>query len=182
VKNAQEITKLFGEARRSKRRLSDWMRANHDSLLAELGTGRIDWDPVMQVIKTLGLLDNQGNSPSKDAAYRAWKRVRDVVATERTANVGLPASVTTPNEIAPGVRMLVQRRSLQDSADAGRMPLELHPARASSKASSATLHSFSPASSASAGTPSLVEEAKTQIERVFDTIGANRTPMPKPIR
>jgi hypothetical protein len=60
VARKNEITTLFAKVRSADRRLSDWMRANHDDLLVELGSGRIVWRPVLQVIADLGLLDEHG--------------------------------------------------------------------------------------------------------------------------
>jgi len=38
------------------------MRANHDELLAEVGSGRIVWRPITQVIAELGLIDEHGKT------------------------------------------------------------------------------------------------------------------------
>ena len=53
VARQKEITVLFAKVRNADRRLSDWMRANHDDLLAELGSGRIVWRPVTRAIADL---------------------------------------------------------------------------------------------------------------------------------
>ena len=191
VARQKEITGLFAKVRDADRRLYDWMRAHHDDLLVELGTERIVWRPVMQVIAELGLVDEHGKEPTRDTAFRTWLRVRRDVAASRARKQGRPAFLAS-GEIAPGVRALPG----QDDQAAGtgvppmvgqrRMQLDIRPARALGDMPGAAIET--PDVPAIAAVPTAVivaapiEDADAQIRRVFDAIGAARTPMPKLIR
>lgn len=187
----KKITALFAKVRDADTRLSDWMRANHDDLLVELGSGRIVWRPVMRVIADLGLLDEHGKRPTRDTAFRTWRRVRRDVADSRARKQGMPAFLAS-GEIAPGVRALPGH----DDQAAGmgvppmvgqrRMRLDIRPARALADMPGAAIETPDvPAITASPAAVTVkapVEDADAQIRRVFDAIGAARTPMPKIVR
>ena len=188
VPRQKEITGLFAKVRNADRRLTDWMRANHDDLLAELGSGRIVWRPVMRIIAELGLLDEHGKAPTRDAASRTWLRVRRDVAASRARKQGRPALLAS-GEIAPGVRAL--RGDDDQAAGMGvppmvgqrRMRLDIRPARPlGDMPSSATQTPDIPAIAASPAEVTVAtppEDADAQIRRVFEAIAAARTPMPK---
>jgi hypothetical protein len=181
----KQITALFTKVRHADRRLYDWMRAHHDELLVELGSGRIVWRPVMRVIADLGLVDDRGQKPTRDTAFRTWKRVRGDVATARTERQDKPA-LNAVGEIAPGVRALLDQHDqavVEPMVTTPRIRLDIRPARPiGSSLGSKFQTPEGPAtatgtSSVTAATP--VEDADAQIRRVFDAIGSARTPMPK---
>ena len=190
VPRQKEITGLFAKVRDADRRLYGWMRAHHDDLLAELGTERIVWRPVMRVIAELGLVDEHGKEPTRDTAFRTWLRVRRDVAGSRARKQGRPAFLAS-GEIAPGVRTLPDQHDLTSGtgmlpmARQRRMQLDIRPARALGDVPGAAIETPDvPAITASPAAVTVkapVEDAAAQIRRVFAAIGAARTPMPKVI-
>lgn len=186
----KSIAILFAKVRSADRRLADWMRANHDDLLAELGSRRIVWRPLMQVITELGLLDEHGKQPTRDTAFRTWRRVRDDVAASRTERRDKHAALGL-DEIAPGVRALADH---SDRSEEGVLPrvrqqdLHLHIRFARPLTEMPTAANEKPDGPAVAtnplekAIPEPGEDASEQIRRVLDAIGAARTPMPKIIR
>ena len=189
VARKREITALFAKARNADGRLSDWMRANYDDLLAELGSGRIVWRPVLQVIADLGLLDEHGKRPTRDTTFRTWRRVCRDVAASRARDQGKPAFLTR-REIAPGVRALPVHDD--QNAGIGLLPmatqrgvrLDIRPARARADMPGSAIQTLSAitASPTADTVAAPIEDVDAQIRRVFDAIGAARTPMPKVIR
>jgi hypothetical protein len=188
VPREKKITALFAKVRNADRRLSDWMRANHDDLLVELGSGRVVWRPVMQVIAELGLLDEHGKQPTRDTAFRTWQRVRGDAAATRARRQAKPA-VLARGEIAPGVRALVGQDD--QTSEMGVRPmvrqqcmrLDIRPARPFADMPGSAIQTPDvPAVTAIPTEVAPVEDADAQIQRVFDAIGAARTPMPKIIR
>ena len=170
LRTDKTIGHLFASARRNSRKLSDWMYANHEPLLREIGTDRVDWTAAMIVIRKLRLVDAHGKLPSKDTAFRTWKRVQERINRDRPHTGAVAA-----DEIAPGVRSL---RIQPQSADMGARPrLEIRPVRANNGIQ--TDHQ-----TPSLTTPNDVHDrndtdaASAEIQRVFDEIGASRTPMP----
>jgi hypothetical protein len=181
----KQITALFAKVRHADRRLYDWMRAHHDELLVELGSGRIVWRPVMRVIADLGLVDDRGQKPTRDTAFRTWRRVRGEVAKACAKKQDKPA-LHTPGEIAPGVRALLgqdDQASAQPMVTPPRMRLDIRPARPIGPSLGSTFQRGEVPAIATNATSvtakTLVEEPGAQIRRVFDAIGATRTPMPK---
>ena len=181
---------MFDKARRNNHLLYDWMRANHDDLQAELGTGRIVWRSAMQVIEELGLVDANGNSPTRDTAFRTWRRVQSDLAAAGALKRSPSLAVTAPGEIAPGVLALPARTSNAEMATSGppaeaapRMRLAIRPARALSSAPnpSGASHLNNAVNTASAAETKPCHDAAEQIQRVLDTIGAARVPMPKKV-
>jgi hypothetical protein len=186
----KKITALFAEVRNGDKRLSDWMRANHDDLLVELGPGRIAWRQFMKVIEILGLVDERGKKPTRDTVARTWHRVRGDVATNRAKRRRKP-EVLTPGEIAPGVRALPDHDS--QTAEAVVEPgltrppirLDIRPARPLAGMPAAAIQRPGVPPDTSGRTSVAVaapgEDADAQFRRVFEAMDAARTPMPKPI-
>lgn len=119
---------MIGEARRRQRRLTPWLRENHDVLAATLGGSRIEWAPVLETVQRLRLVDARGQSPSVDTLSKAWRRVRLQIAEQRARAESLHLE---PAVIAAGVRVLASPHSRPDQplsgnrAPSGRMGVAL---------------------------------------------------------
>ncbi len=85
----------------------DYMRQHYDDLAVEFGAGRILWRTPLKVFASLKLVDENGNTPTRDTAIRTWQRARADVAAARVrqqaAKAGQPLG---PGEVAPGVRIM----------------------------------------------------------------------------
>jgi hypothetical protein len=183
VARPKEIGALFAKVRASDKRLYDWMLAHHDELVAELGSGRVLWHPVMQVIAELGLVDDRGRQPTRDTAFRTWHRVRNNVAKTRAERQDKPA--LKAGEISPGVRSLLNQND-QPDVKAPRMRLDIRPAIPVGRNLGSTFRTEGlptiTSGAASVIDTRPVEEVSAEIQRVFAAIGATRTPMPKIVR
>jgi hypothetical protein len=132
------------------------MVQNHDALLRELGTGRIEWTAPLAVFAGLGLSDSHGQSLNRDTASRTWRRVRMAVAAARKAEA---CAAPRPGELARGVRLVVP------------------PAPATMR----TLPV--PASPVVVPPIGAVDEATERIAAVLAGMGASRVPLPsQPVR
>lgn len=150
------IAAAFARARGTDRRLATWMTRNHDALLSELGTGRIEWAAPLAVFKTLGLTDDGGKAEiSRDTASRTWRRVREAVAAARQVDA---AARPAPGELVPGVRLVPSVPAV--------MPVRVPPAPIVSAAAPI------------AGTPAGAVEATEHIAAVLAAMGASRVPLP----
>lgn len=150
------IAAAFARARGRDRRLATWMTRNHDFLLHELGTGRIEWAAPLLVFAALGLADDGGKVEiTRDTASRTWRRVRAAVAQTRRAQA---CTRPVPGELVPGVRLIAPAPAT--------MPVRASPA------------SVIPVAAPIVGTPSGAEEATERISAVLAAMGALRVPLP----
>lgn len=154
----QGIAAAFVRARAGDRRLATWMTRNHDALLGELGTGRIEWTAPLAVFAGLGLTDDGGKTGiTRDTASRTWRRVREAVATARAAEDRARAA---PGEIVRGVRLVAPAPT---------------PAPMSVRAAPSLAN---PAAASPAGTPAGAVEATERIAAVLAAMGSARVPLP----
>lgn len=152
----QGIAAAFVRARAGDRRLATWMTRNHDVLLGELGTGRIEWTAPLAVFAGLGLTDDGGKTGiTRDTASRTWKRVREAVATARAAE---DCARAAPGEIVRGVRLVAPTPAP--------MPVRAAPSPAH------------PAAAPPTGTPAGAVEATERIAAVLAAMGSARVPLP----
>lgn len=152
------IAAAFARARGRDLRLATWMTRNHDALLSELGTGRIEWAAPLLVFADLGLTDDGGKLEiTRDTASRTWRRVREAVAAARQAEArARPA----PGELVPGVRLVAPAPAP--------MPVRTAPPPAPAAAAVSPI----------AGTPAGAVEATEHIAAVLAGMGASRVPLP----
>lgn len=94
------MAQLMGEARSRQRRLAHWLNQNHAEIACELGTGRVDWQPLLAVVTQLGLVDERGAAPTASTLARTWRRVK------RRVDAARRKEVLRPDEIAQGVRLV----------------------------------------------------------------------------
>jgi hypothetical protein len=150
------IAAAFARARGRDLRLATWMTRNHDALLPELGTGRIEWGAPLRVFADLGLTDDGGKPEiTRDTASRTWRRVRKAVAAARQVEA---AARPAFGELVPGVRLVAPASAY--------MPVRT---------------SCPPAPDAAAliaGTPAGAVEATEHIAAVLAGMGASRVPLP----
>lgn len=152
----QGIASAFARARAGDRRLATWMTRNHDALLAELGTSRIEWAAPLAVFAGLGLTDDGGKTGiTRDTASRTWKRVREAVAAARQAEA---AARLAPGDLVPGVRLIVPVPAP--------VPVRTPPAP------------LAPVAAPIAGTSAGTVEATERIRAVLAGMGASRVPLP----
>lgn len=90
----------MGEARSRQRRLAHWLRQHHAEIASELGTGRVDWRPLLAVVTRLGLVDERGARPTAATVARTWRRVK------RRVDAAGREEILRPDEIARGVRLV----------------------------------------------------------------------------
>ena len=163
----RKVSAMLATARADRRRLSDWMALHCDELLEQLGSGRIDWRPVMDVIGSLDLRDEHGQPVTRDTAARTWARVRRRRANQQVREAARAKPPLRPGEVALGVRSLdfatgpVARPFLE---------LDISPARPR-EAVPADHGCF----------PAHANGAAELLKSAIDGFGAARVPMPKPI-
>ncbi len=164
----RKVSAMLAAARADQRRVGDWMAFHHAELLDQLGPGRIDWRPVMDVIASLDLRDEHGQAVTRDTAARTWARVRRR-AVDRQAQEAMRAkSSLRPGEIAPGVRPLA---FVNDPGTRPFLELDIAPARPREAAPA----DRGPLPAGADG------HATGLLKTAIDSLGAARVPMPKPI-
>jgi len=130
---ARPFEERIRKAAAGRRRLSVWLRLHHDEIVKSLGSGRVWWGPIHDIVVEEQLVDDRGRTPSPEAIARIWRRVRRHVAAERLATV---ASRSAPDEIAFGVRLVQDAPSFPADAEAAirpdRPPITFLPARPAS--------------------------------------------------
>jgi hypothetical protein len=148
------------------------------------------WRLLPTIIAEFGLVDAHGKDPTRDTAFRTWRRVLGDVAAARALKQGRPVVAIAPGEIVPGVRALpaypANARTTANDFLAPTHPrtlLEIRPARPlsgvpDSPTAKRSVAGTNPASFAGSKSS---EHATQQIQRVLDSIGAARVPMPKTI-
>lgn len=162
----RKVAVMLARARGGRRRLSDWMILHHDELLEQIGTGRIDWQPVMDVIGQLDLRDEHGQPVTRDTAARTWARVRRRATDRRDGEAAKGKPQLRPGEIAPGVRSL---GSASGPATRPSLELDISPARPREGVPA----NHGPSSVRAEG------EAAERLKTVIEAFGAARVPMPK---
>ena len=190
----QSVPELMGKARARQRRLAHWLKQHHAELVIELGTGRVDWQPLLAVVTRLGLVDERGVPPTTTTLARTWRRVKrrmDAASREETLR---------PDEIVRGVRLVAASSSPVQEAEAAdqhsRLPtILIQPVRpraasqviTTSPASEPTtsLREGQSTGSPPAATPITVEQQDQGADRLADTLraalgraGRGRVPLP----
>lgn len=151
------IAAAFARARGKDLRLATWMTRNHDALLFELGTGRIEWDAPLLVFADLGLTDDGGKLEiTRDTASRTWRRVREAVAAARQAEAVGRLAI---GELVPGVRLV--------TSVPAPMPVRAVSAPVASPATPLV------------GTPAGAIEATERIRAALNAMGTTRVPLPR---
>lgn len=152
-----DIPAAFARVRSRDRRLGPWMTRHHDTLMRELGSGRIAWRDPLAVFASLGLTDEHGRPLTRDTASRTWRRVRTAVAAARQAQASV---APRPGELVRGVRLATP------------------PARPATPLPSSLLPSARVAPGAASPVEG-VEEATERIQVVLHAMGAARVPLPR---
>lgn len=116
----KSVPELIGEARSRQRRLAHWLKQHHAEIASELGTGRVDWGPLLAVVTRLGLVDERGARPTAATLARTWRRVKRRVE-EGSREVPLRA-----DEIARGVQLVEPATA---AGTAGPPPIAIQPVR-----------------------------------------------------
>jgi hypothetical protein len=80
-----------------------WMLDHHDEIAAAAGGGRPRWGQLCERFAALGLKDGKGNVPSREAARRTWRHVRELVA-KSTPRAPTSPKRKYPSRISPGWR------------------------------------------------------------------------------